>query len=520
MCFGPDPGVTSRIQWYWADEGALDLGFPTPFHSRVQDMHEVIPPIGEVTWEKREWRDGTFPIKVSGKCPPIGTLSEWQNGWDVAAGTGLPRNMFGLAEACGGLQAFPGQPVMGIRSGLAPWFPDLVSKRFVSVDSKVKPFNRLRWAFPGNASSIIELPFKLLRQPIVSGNESNYNRLLNCLDDIDNHVPAIVKSFNLPELKESKIDRNAVLANSASIASVYVASLNRQVLDKPAATLISRTMPVSIFQESYLIVERTPSQPSQMPVEERINYKETASPSLKSILESTWIPGITTKASNVYNAAIASQTTSPRSLPISVASTPPTIGNLGTAPYQFSIKNLIFTWVTPTTAGSDLVATFCVSNTVTVSMPAGWVAVSNWAVNASLKAYQYIYPSAPVTNTFTVTTNLATIGLGFAPEIKNLVNHAIDVSTLVNTGTSASAATLATGALAGTLDVLLAHVFTATTGINPTGFSNGYTPNGVLGGVGLSGIAGYLIPASSASSSTTCSLTASCPWASHLSAFK
>lgn len=115
MCFGTDPNITSRIQWYWASPTAVDLGFPTPFTSRTQDKGEVMPAIGEVNWERRKWTDGTFPISVPGTRPPCGDMNTWLNGLSVGAVTGLPRNQFGLAECCGGLQDFPGQPTFGLQ---------------------------------------------------------------------------------------------------------------------------------------------------------------------------------------------------------------------------------------------------------------------------------------------------------------------------------------------------------------------------------------------------------------------
>lgn len=181
MCFGTDPGITSRIQWYWCEEGALDLPFPTPFCSRVQDRGMVELDIGEVNWEKRAWRDGTFPIELNGLTFPCGPEEIWRNGYNGGSPPGLPRNMFGLSECCGGLQAFPGDPTFGLLAGVTPIRPLPILRPVEAMAISTATFQASVPPFPIMLTGIIVAPplFVLRRpNPVIPPEEFPVSRLL------------------------------------------------------------------------------------------------------------------------------------------------------------------------------------------------------------------------------------------------------------------------------------------------------------------------------------------------------
>lgn len=111
--FGTDPAVMYRIKWFFASHGAKDLGFPTPFVSRNYLSAGEWPDVGEVEDAARVWRNGSFPIFVSGLHGPCGPRPIWDEGADVPNPPGLNRDDFGLAWCCNPQVDPDGQPVFG-----------------------------------------------------------------------------------------------------------------------------------------------------------------------------------------------------------------------------------------------------------------------------------------------------------------------------------------------------------------------------------------------------------------------
>ncbi len=66
----------------------------------------------------------------------------WDRGLRVGAVNFLPRNMFGLAECCGGLQDFPGSPTFGLGFDITtPINPPLGFTNLAYSEAEIKPFN-------------------------------------------------------------------------------------------------------------------------------------------------------------------------------------------------------------------------------------------------------------------------------------------------------------------------------------------------------------------------------------------
>lgn len=98
------PTQTDDIIWYWAPEGARDLGIPTVFNSlNWYDRAEVgrtdTGALGEVPGERRFWRNG----RLSDDPYPNGEVFCGPAAWFVEGtppGQVLPRHANGIAEAC------------------------------------------------------------------------------------------------------------------------------------------------------------------------------------------------------------------------------------------------------------------------------------------------------------------------------------------------------------------------------------------------------------------------------------
>ncbi len=120
MSFGENSSRADLIRWYWADDNAKDLGFPTPFVSRNWDQWEIWPDVGEQQYAARPWVDGNFPIDVPGVREPCGDRDIWSRGTIGTPKPIYPRNMFGLMACCGGLIALPGQPTFGFQPQSVP----------------------------------------------------------------------------------------------------------------------------------------------------------------------------------------------------------------------------------------------------------------------------------------------------------------------------------------------------------------------------------------------------------------
>lgn len=69
----------SELRWYWCEDGALPLPFPTAIHSRTWDANgdeDLDRPIGEVAGAKRHWTNGVIVDPPTGQDEPVGE-PEW-----------------------------------------------------------------------------------------------------------------------------------------------------------------------------------------------------------------------------------------------------------------------------------------------------------------------------------------------------------------------------------------------------------------------------------------------------------
>jgi hypothetical protein len=114
MRFGPDPGQTALVQWFFCDDDALELGFPTPFTSRNYVEAGIWPDIGEVEGEPRPWANGSVPVPISGRTGPCGPRSIWGDGWQGGPMPTLVLNDFAFAVCCMGQVDTVGWPILEI----------------------------------------------------------------------------------------------------------------------------------------------------------------------------------------------------------------------------------------------------------------------------------------------------------------------------------------------------------------------------------------------------------------------
>lgn len=102
MAFGTDPTMTHGVIWFRAADGALPLGFPTPFVSRVWQGKVPFPPVGE-TWPQNRVHDtGEPPAFISGTNGPCGDPMVWAGQSTDPDPPGLPVDEFGFSLCCGG----------------------------------------------------------------------------------------------------------------------------------------------------------------------------------------------------------------------------------------------------------------------------------------------------------------------------------------------------------------------------------------------------------------------------------
>lgn len=76
--FHDDPTKKTRVQWYFVPESRPTLPYPSAFGTRVWELEELDPDIGELN-EPRPWRGGLPPANVStgGLC---GSAEQWAHG--------------------------------------------------------------------------------------------------------------------------------------------------------------------------------------------------------------------------------------------------------------------------------------------------------------------------------------------------------------------------------------------------------------------------------------------------------
>ena len=134
MRFGTDPSQASKVQWYWCEPGAEALGIPTAFNSRNWILQDVWPALGEVQDVARTWRDGSFPVLVTGNNGPCGPPAikdrVFRDGWKGTVPPNFPRNDFGLLPCCDTLAALEGEPAIGLMPGIwTPFVPPVIIAR-------------------------------------------------------------------------------------------------------------------------------------------------------------------------------------------------------------------------------------------------------------------------------------------------------------------------------------------------------------------------------------------------------
>jgi hypothetical protein len=158
MRFGSDPNQIALIQWYWADEDAPWLLIPTAFVSRNY-CERPWPDVGEVDDGYRPWRDGSFPVDVTGANPPCGDPAVWRNGYQGTIPPIYHRNAYGLSLCCAGPM---GQASLGILPYApyqpAGWIPE-------PVRPKLRPHRRR--VMPRSLS--VPMPVRVAAAPWVPG---------------------------------------------------------------------------------------------------------------------------------------------------------------------------------------------------------------------------------------------------------------------------------------------------------------------------------------------------------------
>jgi hypothetical protein len=103
--FYRDGGPLLTQLWYRCPPGAKPLPFPSSFMSLNWDHYPFyVPPIGETYTGPRAWSNGRTPPTAKGLAP-FGPRPFFEVGqpWDPH-GPVIPRDPFGLATACTGMQ--------------------------------------------------------------------------------------------------------------------------------------------------------------------------------------------------------------------------------------------------------------------------------------------------------------------------------------------------------------------------------------------------------------------------------
>jgi hypothetical protein len=133
MRFGTDPLQSTKITWYFCEDGAENLGIPTPFNSRNYAEKGTWPELGEVEGARRDWADGSFPIPVPGTSGPCGDPAVWEFGYQGTIPPLFPTNDFGLLPCCNTVAARFGEPCFGLMVDPTAPVTD-VTKIFAQLD--------------------------------------------------------------------------------------------------------------------------------------------------------------------------------------------------------------------------------------------------------------------------------------------------------------------------------------------------------------------------------------------------
>jgi hypothetical protein len=196
MQFDEEGLITAQVQWYWCSDEAKYFHLPNAFCSGVwdEDPYSHVG-IGE-TNDPKNWRDGSFPIPVTGTDKVCGDPIWFTEGCPSDAPP-LPRNSSGLSTCCGpgGLvlgghsvvtSAYQGKGVLvlggsnTIPSTCQPWYADFPF--FYSLFSET---TSTYWNLIFELSSIAEFENPLIsgsvirmeQQGLVTACNGNYNTI-------------------------------------------------------------------------------------------------------------------------------------------------------------------------------------------------------------------------------------------------------------------------------------------------------------------------------------------------------
>lgn len=117
-CQWTEDGVTGTIVWYFCENGAAALPFPTVFNSKNWDERQVgWSGVGEVYLADRPYRDGSVVGDAPGTGPPCGTADQWLNGQPTVWPEVTPVNELGTPICCNPVPDCNHCP----RGGTPPW---------------------------------------------------------------------------------------------------------------------------------------------------------------------------------------------------------------------------------------------------------------------------------------------------------------------------------------------------------------------------------------------------------------
>lgn len=551
MQFGTDPGVTSRIIWYWAQPGAKDFPLPTPFRSRIVDEHTIYGPYGEVLWSPRKHRDGNFPILVPGAGNFCGSEQTWRYGSADPIPVGLPRNDFGLSECCGGLQAFPGSPLLCFCPQYVspiPWLlPELPTKTIV------KRFNFVDNQWVISAHAPIDWGW-------LQGRDDNELTKIPRLADVENpwlcpeppeeenewipfllNQSKIVKSFNYPEMvfsfasvdspNTSWLTRNdseeivsAILAATSENWPVWLSNEAATKWIPVAEVHSSKIASVVNFANAILPTEIILGdiswlQATKIELTRSTKLNDLTLQNNQNVAPWTWtFSGSKIRERKIYH-PLPQAPVNPW-IPVVTAS-----GGLS-APSNFSgngnsataIINLH--WGTPTTAGSTLNAGLIVNGSTlnTSALPSGWQVITTQLVAAGTTLYSLCAQNAAAqVNTF-FTAN-ASCGMSVVGcEQKGAAGSSLDKTSPGATGTGTAASSGSSGTTSQAPENAIAIFgFSGTSGAS--GFSGGYVLGDQMGTFLGTVCLAYLALSSITSTSTIATVFPSDTWAGTVSTF-